>query len=475
MLAALVLALTAAGPARAQQPRDTLMYFVAVMLEEVPHLSVEARYGGADRSNLVLGAPPSARPAGTTVAGLSATDDRGVPRPARRSGASWIVDRLDASAVRYRYRLDFRNRTAPGSTGAGLDTLRLYAVTRSVFVAPDPVALRKTHRAYPIIRVRFVLPPGWRLVTSWDSAAGEYHPADGDELLGATIAAAPDFRFYGDSVPGAAYLLAIRGHRYFPDSALTALIRASLRKGAEAFGPVPVARVTYTSDLGAKGRTSGSLQGVASIGLIWEPSEILELARSHDTFHETLHLWFGGAADAERWWMEGVTDYFAARLYSEWKGRPEDLAALCYESYRNYVAIPHATRITMAQESRRNPGGDNTELLIYRKGMLAGLLLDAALRRATDGGTTLDEVARRLLALAAVRPNRGTSEADLRDIVAELGGRQTARVWDRVVAGTDLLSEEEITQALRTVTGRNLEPPPPQPKRHKALSTATHR
>ncbi len=471
-----LVAVLAAGRAAAArgQATDTLIYAVAVVPQH-PHLSVEARLtsAGGDSNTVVLTAPPASRTAGTTVDGLAATDDRGLALEVRRQGSLFVVVRTHPGPIRFRYRISFRDAVAGGSTSSGMDTLRLYAVTRSIFIAPDPMAYSKTSRPYPLLRVSFAMPRGWRAVAGWPSVGDEFRPADGNDLLGATVAAAPDFRVYRDSAAGLPYLLAIRGQRYFTDSTLKAVITASLSKAQEAFGPVPgLARVTYTSDLGRKGRVSGSLQGTASIGLIWEPSEILERARSHDTFHETLHLWFGGALTAERWWTEGVTDYFAARLYAEWRGRPEELAFLCYESFQNYLRITHNTQMTMAEENRRNVSGDNTELLIYRKGMLAGLILDAAIREATGGRRTLDDVARRLLAMAAARRSHRLRETEIRDVVVDIGGENAARAWRRVVEGTTLLAMSEVTDALRGVTGRSLEPPATPLKHRKVLGPA---
>ena len=342
-------------------PRDTLAYNVAMLVSQ-PHLTIEARLTNVTGGPVSLLIPPGAPRAGTSVAGnaISATDDRGAPVPITRTVQGYTITPPGPGAIRFRYRLDFRDRVAEGSTGAGFDSTRMYAVTGSLFVAPDPVALRKMGRDYPIVRIHVFPPPDWRIVSGFASDGSELAPRDGDELVGATLAAAPDFRLYNDSAGGAPFTIAIRGHRYFTDSLLGAVIGASLRKGSEALGPVPVARVTYTSDTGRKGRTSGSLQGIASIGLIWEPSEVLERARAHDTFHETLHLWFGGVMETERWWVEGVTDYFAARLLASWRTEPADLAALCYESYYNYLTIGHNARLTMTQEARRGMVGDNT-------------------------------------------------------------------------------------------------------------------
>jgi predicted metalloprotease with PDZ domain len=470
VIAGLTLALAASLQ---QAPRDTLTYSVA-LVPQGPHLSVEARLTNLRGGPIVLMAPPAANRARTTVAGIAVTDDRNAGLPVRGDGRSWTVDAGPARVIRFRYRLEFRDAVADGSTGAAFNPGHMYAVTASLFVAPDPTALRKSDAAYPFIRLGVVAPAGWRVVTGFARAGAAGHaflPRDGDELLGATLAAAPDFRVYDDSAAGTPFTVAVRGRRYFSDSLLGAVVRASLHKGAEALGPPPVPRVMYTSELGRKGRTSGSLHGGASIGLVWEPGELLERARAHDTFHETIHLWFGGAMETERWWTEGVTDYFAARLYASWTGNPEDLAALVYQSWFNYLNIGHNARVTMAQEARRGFVGDNTELLAYRKGMLAGLLLDAAVRRGSRGRMSLDHVARRLLELAATRRSRVVREAEIRDVVRAMGGGDAGATWDRVVAGTELLQLDDITRALREVTGRTFAAPD-RPKRRKTLDAA---
>lgn len=466
-LAVVLCAAAGAGSLAAQAPADTLIYNVAVT-GTGPRLSVEARMIAGEGSSIFLDAPPAG--AGTSVAGFGASDDRGVPLRVQRTGGGYVIARGRPGAIRFRYQLAFTDSVSSGSTASGLDTTHLYAVSRSLFVAPDPVLYRKTGHPYPVVRLQFLLPRGWRLVANWDSVGPVLAPRSGDDLLQGTVAAAPDYRVYDGSTGGTDYTVAVRGSRAFTDSALVDLVSASLRLGAAAFGPVPVPRVTYISDAGRKGRTSGSLQGTASIGLLWEPGEMLEQARSHDTFHETLHLWFGGAMEAERWWTEGVTDYFAARLYAAWRDDPRELVALCWESLRNYAHIPHRLTMTMAAEARSLPGGDNTIRLIYRKGMLAGLLLDAAIRRGSHERASLDDVARRLLATARTRRSKTLSEAEIGEAVAEAGGSTASREWARVVTGTGELTAAQVAAALRAVTGVELPPPLPRTEAPKTLS-----
>ncbi len=429
---------------------------------------MEARLVGSDAPALFLIAPAAGL--GARVTGFGASDDRGVPLPFEHAGDGYTISGSQGGPIRFRYEIDFTDSVSSASTASGLDSTRLYAVTRSLFVAPDPVLARKTGQAFPAVRVVFLLPPRWQLVSDWDSVDGALAPRSAQDLLENAVAAAPDYRFHAGTAGGASVVVAIRGHRAFTDSALVEVITESLRRGAAAFGPVPVPRVLYISDAGRKGRTSGSLQGVHTIGLLWEPGEMLERARSHDTFHETLHLWFGGAMEGERWWIEGATDYFAARLYAEWRADPAQLAALCYESLRNYERIPHRTTMTMAAEARTLPGGDNTVRLVYRKGMLAALLLDAAVRKGSRGAADLDSVARDLLATARGRAGHTVSEAEIGAAVEAAGGRTARREWRRVVTGTAELTAREVADALKAVTGADLPPPPDRANVPKALA-----
>lgn len=452
----------------AAQARDTIVYEVTLRPMSAA-AEVEARWRIGAAGAVPFLAPGSGGPGGVTLSGLAATDASGRPLALQRTESGYVLTASTATEIRLRYSVGFLRRVPDGSTSAGMDADRFYTVTRSLFLAPDPTALRKTRGSYPVVSVRVAAPAGWRVVAGWPGGRGAFQPASGDDLLGATLAAAPDYRTYEGRVGDAAWRVGVRGHRYFTDSALTATVVASLSRGAAVLGPVPEALVTYTADVGRKGRMSGSLQGTASIGLVWEPSEILALGRIHDLFHETLHLWFGGALETERWWVEGVTDYLAARLASEWRTNPQDLATLCFQSLHNYREIAHHARYTMAEENRRRIGGDNTELLVYRKGMLAGLMLDAALRRGSDGRRTLDDLSRALLAESGQRRSRFLRESEIRAAAVRLGGTEVAAVWDRVVAGTEPLTEEDVRVALRAVTGRVFEAPAPLSKERKEL------
>ncbi len=368
-----------------------------------------------------------------------------------RAGGDGYAVAARAGAIRFRYRLTFDD-TVPVSTGAALSPSHLYAVTGALFAAPE--AANPAGEAPLRLRLHVGVPPGWEVVTGWGVGDRTFTPPNRRALLGSTLAAAPDFRLYRDTAAGTRFVLAIRGERRFADTALARVIAASLREARALLGPVPVPRVTYVADVGATGSTSASLQGRATVGLLWGSGDSLGLPRIHDVFHETLHLWFGGVLQTARWWTEGVTDYYAARLQSEWSGRAGDLATLIFRSLDDYLRIPRRTRMTMDQEARANVLGDNTTLLVYRKGMLAALLLDAAIRRSTGGSASLDDVAREALALARSRADGRVAESELRALAIAAGGPAVGALWTRVVAGDTLLSREEVAAALRAVTRR---------------------
>jgi predicted metalloprotease with PDZ domain len=103
--------------------------------------------------------------------------------------------------------------------------------------------------------------------------------------------------------------------------------------------------------------------------------------------------------------------------------------------------------------------------------MLAGLLLDAAVRRGSGGRRTLDDVARHLLSVQMMGRPRSATELDIRSAVVEAGGREAEREWERVVAGTEAITLLQVAEALRAVAGVDLAPPVSSVRPPKTLTT----
>ena len=61
------------------------------------------------------------------------------------------------------------------------------------------------------------------------------------------------------------------------------------------------------------------------------------------------------------------------------------------------------------------------------------------------------------------------TDAEILSAATETGGDEVPRVWRRVVDGTSLITEDEVTAALRTVTGLPVVAPAPVAKEQKKL------
>ena len=140
------------------------------------------------------------------------------------------------------------------------------------------------------------------------------------------------------------------------------------------------------------------------------------------------------------WFFEGFTSYYDDLLLR--RARLIDDAAylkLITKTVNQVLQTPGRTVQTVAQASfdawvkyyRQDENTPNATVSYYTKGSLVALCLDLALRR--EGRTTLDDVMRALWQRSAGGP---MSEADLRAVLRELGGRAFDEELDQWVHST---------------------------------------
>ena len=140
------------------------------------------------------------------------------------------------------------------------------------------------------------------------------------------------------------------------------------------------------------------------------------------------------------WFFEGFTSYYDDLLLR--RARLIDDAAylkLITKTVNQVLQTPGRTVQTVAQASfdawvkyyRQDENTPNATVSYYTKGSLVALCLDLALRR--EGHTTLDDVMRALWQRSAGGP---MSEADLRAVLRELGGRAFDEELDQWVHST---------------------------------------
>jgi predicted metalloprotease with PDZ domain len=153
------------------------------------------------------------------------------------------------------------------------------------------------------------------------------------------------------------------------------------------------------------------------------------------------------------WISEGFTSYFGnlAVTRAGLTTAPEFLASLSAQ-IRQLQNAPGRLVQTLAQSSldvwtSESVSGVNTNVntsvSYYIKGQIAGFLLDAEIRRATEGAKSLDDLMR--LAYRRYGGERGFTPEQFRAAASEVAGRDLSAWFRQVVSSTD---ELDYTAAL---------------------------
>ncbi len=169
------------------------------------------------------------------------------------------------------------------------------------------------------------------------------------------------------------------------------------------------------------------------------------------------------------WIAEGFTDYYA-ELQVHRAGlstRDEYLEALS-----NAIEALQTTPGRLVQSAemasfdawikyyRPDENSPNTSISYYTKGTVIAFLLDAKIRKATNGGKSLDEVMR--TEYQKFSGPKGYTPDEFRAVAEQVAGMSLKSFWDSAVEGT---SELDYTEALDTYGLRFKPAPPPAPDR----------
>ena len=318
--------------------------------------------------------------------------------------------------------------------------------------------------------VRFTLPEGWRVTTALRPAAGgSYQAADYHELADAMT-------FVGqhavDSVNVDAKWVRIAVN---PASAYTPAVSRSLRNSVSKLaqaqnklmgGPPYDVYTVFWAVISEPINFAGGLEHTFSHFNVMPVQAFADAAGNLGDFmnplmsHEFMHLWnVKRIRPAELWpydytreqytpllwWSEGVTDYYAdvsnlrAGLWTE----------------REFTANlqSNASRVDEAPEPWSVEDGSTitwidevfvgSSQLYYPKGSVLGLLLDVAIRDATNNAKSLDTVIRALYE-RFYRKGQGFRTADLLALLREAGAPDVDAFYQKYVNGRDPLPYEEI-------------------------------
>lgn len=316
------------------------------------------------------------------------------------------------------------------------------------------------------------LPNRWQIATAMDPDQASYKAAGYDEFIDHPIQLGVFERrtFDVESIPFTAVFVPATSSKMncSPDLEVDRLRQVSLPP-LQMFGGAPFKRYLYIVHL-SPGSFNGGLEHRASNVINTEdfnPLAIDDLAA-----HEYFHAWnvkhirpkvlgpFDYAKQVRTgnlWFAEGVTDYYAYR--TTYRAQLQDEVRML-ETYAMQIAELQGSRKRLQKTIEEvsigaweTGGFGDDDLSYYTKGSIIGLLLDAAIRDATKGVKSLDDVMR-LLYRNHRLPKPGFEEDSLRVAINEVAGADLSAIYSRMVR-----SKQEMPYELLGKIGYRLEEP----------------
>jgi predicted metalloprotease with PDZ domain len=312
--------------------------------------------------------------------------------------------------------------------------------------------------------IRLELPPAWeRSVTALDPApdgAPNYYRAPNfDALVDSPIVAGSPavYEFSVDGVPHALVNVGEGGVWDGPRSARD--VESIVRAQAGLWGPLPYKRYVFINLLT---EMRGGLEHANSTVLMASRWATRTRRGYLDWLglvsHELFHVWNVkrlrpidlGPFDYERevythdlWAVEGLTTYYGdllvrrAGLVSEGEYLEQlsnDIESIQTTTARQVQPLSQASFDAWIKYYRPDENSPNVALSYYQKGGVVSFLLDAAIRRATNGSRTLDDFMR--LAFERFSGERGFTSAEIRSLASEVAGTDLSEWLRRAIDTT---------------------------------------
>ena len=318
--------------------------------------------------------------------------------------------------------------------------------------------------------VRFTLPAGWQVTTALKgSGTGPYTAPNYHELADAQTFVGK-YSLDSVQVDGKSVRIAV-----WPVDAYTTAVQGNMRAAVEKiaksenglFGGPPYEHYTvFFNVIREPINFGGGLEHSASQFDIMPQGAFADVLGNFGDFmvplmsHEYFHLFnvkrirpaemWPYDYHAEQytpllWWSEGVTDYYA------------DLTNIRSRLWTTQQFLENAAQDMQQVETAPEPWSEedgsvatwihevfvNSSQLYYPKGALTGMLLDVAIRDATDNRKSLDDVTRALYTRFYQR-RKGFTTADLLGLLREAGMPDVDGFYRRYINGREPLPYETV-------------------------------
>ena len=318
------------------------------------------------------------------------------------------------------------------------------------------------HRDVPSI-VRFVVPPGWRIVSALPetSDSAVFTAPDYDTLVDAPTWLGA-FQLHRFSVDGTPHSLVLGTHAVFPADSIrryTERFASMVRAASAIFGGLPYEKyLVFWLPGTPESPADGALEhGNSYVACCGGPTG---LSVNRYTAHEFFHLWnvkrirpaalwpydYSRPVETPSLWVsEGVSDYYGLLItYRAGLLEEQDflsrvastMAANERNEERRYMSLSDASMATWRWYLHE-------PVSYYSTGFVLGALLDLSILRDTRGARGLDAVMRQLHD-QFYRRNKGFTPEDLVRTVSAVAGRDYGDFFRRYVTGLEVPPYDSI-------------------------------
>ncbi|GMR23576.1 MAG: PDZ domain-containing protein [Acidobacteriota bacterium] len=374
----------------------------------------------------------------------------------------WRIEAVAAGedAVRVRYRLYAREMTVR-TNWVEADFAILNGAPTFLTLVDTDAGLDRPHD------VKLELPDGWQ--GTWtampehpDGGANHYRAQDFDMLVDSPIyAGSPTVHQF--EVGGKMHYLVNHGEGDVWDGERSAAdVRAIVEEALAFWGELPYERYVFLNMLVESGGGLEHKDSTLMMTSRWRARVPEQYRRwlglvSHEYFHAWNVKRFRpkalGPFDYENevytkslWVAEGVTSYFdnlllkRSGLYTQkqyLKGLSNQIKSLQTTPGRQVRPLEEASYDSWIKQYRRDENSPNSTISYYTKGAIVAFLLDAEIRRATDGAKSMDDMMR--MGFDLYSGETGYTPLEFRALASEIAGKDLSAWFEKALETTEEL------------------------------------
>ena len=391
----------------------------------------------------------------TKISGITAAEDGQTVAVKQVDPRTWSVDSQGAQKLTFSYKVL--------GDDVGLGFFCACVKSNTAYTNGPASFMYVPGRRDEDTSLKIEAPTGWKIATPMTAAAtGTYTAHDYDEMADDPIEMGQfaSRMFTVDNIPFEAIFVAPPNEqvRWNVDQE-TEVLRQVSKPAIDMFHGAPFKRYLYTFHLTGDGFQGGlEHRSGTVIAIPNEPDIDLSDLAAHEFFHawnvKQIRPSVLGPFDYTQpqrtgnlWFAEGVTDYYAK--ICTYRSGVHDLAWLLDQFHDQIGDLQSgATRLTKTVEDSSRAAWENNGfgmdgLDYYNKGLLAGLVFDAAIRDATNGAKSLDDVMRYMYAKYRM-PNPGYGEDGIRDAIDAVAGKNLDALYDAVIRSSQELPYDNL-------------------------------